>query len=1127
MKSVSKILSFLISIVVFLIFVQKVVAQTGYGFPAADNKFLGVTGNIGQGIDVDKYSGKLVLNIPLTQISGKSQVIPVQLSYSSGGGIRHQEYSGAVGLGWQLVAGGSITRVVRALPDEHTTGYLGPGEHGKIIRDAAVNNTALHEKYFNRITISDGLRYYDQVYDSEPDLFFVNTPAFSFQFSFDENGNPVTSNNSAFKIVAVNFNNSSNYTNSSFVVKDDQGNTYYFGTSSGFRNTTTEKLCGVQRTYTSTWHLEKIVNADNTDTISFYYNKPGSSGGKEKYYQYSWDYTRLMSTTSENLQFNENVQEMDNYYLSSILTKYGRIVFYYESGRKDVEGGAPRLSTISSFVYTVAGERLNQKIVLGTSYFGSVASPPAGARLSDRCRLRLDSIRIYSGEKDLVGQRYKKFEYQNSGSAFDRKDNNTDYFGFRTTFPSGDPMKNPELRKPHSLAATGTYMLFKITERTNAYTQISYGFNTVYQNDSQPADILGGLRVQEIQTFESSTSSLKRRFQYEFEGRSTGSVYGANYSTLSLIANNGNYFIEKIFSGSLANYSDLNGYFVGYGRVREINANNSYSDYNYQDFRSYPDKLTTYQSGSSVFFGGVLTGSSISYAHKRGLLSRVSNYNNANKLLSQTDYQYVALNANEIRSSYGVVSRVTGASISGQSGFIGHSSLYFTPIENYRLANVINRAYDESVSDTSKNITQTTTYAYHPNKNYIRSIETKDSKAVVKKKTLYYPEDGNSIPMVNTTEVSTLNTLKGQNILGIIVHESQQLAQNELLHTHNIFQAPFKLMSTSNYRKITAGSINHKVAQQLNFYESGSNRLAMTQTNNGTYSSIGYDKYDRVVIEISNAMALPLTGTAQGKYYEFYYEGFEDQASVASYAGLGSGQTNFTVPFVATASRKYLIDYWYLNTNGTWTYVKKPYSNNIILTEGTRIDEVRVYPEDAQIKTFGYNELGLKTSESNTFGQTVFYKYDIYNRLQLVMDQDNNILKSYCYNISGDRVDCFANLVEETNRDCNVQAVPGWDLISRYIYKSNTEFKINYIALGLQGSVYYSSSDWYYNGIVVANILGDCRPISTLTQRTSLDGREYEFTVHSNGDIKIRLTNSTSSIPQPGYLGTFNNIVFQ
>lgn len=1127
MKSIRKIIFTLIPIALFLLFFQKAGAQSGYGFPASDNKFLGTIGNIGQGIDVDRYSGRLVLNIPLTQISGKSQVIPVQLSYAAGGGVRHQDYSGVVGLGWQLVAGGSITRVVRALPDEHTKGYLGPGQHGKIIRDAAVNNTALHQNYFNRMTISNGLKYYDQVYDSEPDLFFVTTPAFSFQFSFDENGNPVTSNNSAFKIVSTNFNNSSNYTNSSFVVKDDQGNTYYFGSTLGYRNTTSEKLCGVQTTYTSTWYLEKIVNADNTDTISFYYWKLGSSGQKEKYYQYSWDYTTLMFTTTDNLQFNEHAQEMDNYYLANINTKYGRIQFSYESDRKDVEGGAPRLRTISSFVNTVGGERLNQKIVFGTSYFGSVASTPTGARLSDRCRLRLDSIRVYSGEKDLVGQRYKKFEYQNSGSTFDRKDNNTDYFGFRTTFQSGDPMKDPALRKPHSLATAGTYMLFKITERTNAYTQIAYGFNTVYQNDSQPADILGGLRVQEIQTFESSVSSLKRRFQYEFDGRSTGSVYGSNYSTLSLIANNGSSSIQKIFSGSLANYSDLNGYFVGYARVREINANNSYSDYNYQDFKSYPDKLTTYQSGSTVFFGGVLTGSSISYAHKRALLSRISHYNSANKLLNQSDYEYLALNANEVRASYGVVSRVTGASIAGQSGYIGHSSLYFTPIENYRLANVINRAYDESTSDTSKNVSQSTTYAYHTNKNYIRSIETKDSKTVVKKKTLYYPEDGNSIPMVNAAEVNTLNTLKGQNILGVIVHESQQLAQNELLHTHNIFQAPFKLMSTTNYRKITAGSIDHKVAQQLNFYESGSNRLAMTQSNNGIYSSIGYDDYDRVAVEINNAMALPLTGTAPGKYYEFYYEGFESQASVASYAGLGSGQTNFTVPFAATASRKYLIDYWYLNANGTWAYVKKPYSNNMILTEGTRIDEVRVYPEDAQIKTVGYNELGLKTSESNAFGQTVFYKYDMYNRLQLVMDQDNNILKSYCYNIGGERVDCFANLVEETNRDCNVQAVSGWDLISRYIYKSNTEFKINYIALGLQGNVYYSSSDWYSNGIVVANILGDCRPISILTQRTSLDGREYEFTVHPNGDIKIRLTNTTSSIPQPGYLGTFNNIVFQ
>ncbi len=42
-------------------------------------------------------------------------------------------------------------------------------------------------------------------------------------------------------------------------------------------------------------------------------------------------------------------------------------------------------------------------------------------------------------------------------------------------------------------------------------------------------------------------------------------------------------------------------------------------------------------------------------------------------------------------------------------------------------------------------------------------------------------------------------------------------------------------------------------------------------------------------------------------------------------------------------ARAYNIDYFYLDGT-TWKYLLKPYVNNMILDEGSEIDEVRVYP---------------------------------------------------------------------------------------------------------------------------------------------------------------------------------------
>lgn len=73
---------------------------------------------------------------------------------------------------------------------------------------------------------------------------------------------------------------------------------------------------------------------------------------------------------------------------------------------------------------------------------------------------------------------------------------------------------------------------------------------------------------------------------------------------------------------------------------------------------------------------------------------------------------------------------------------------------------------------------------------------------------------------------------------------------------------------------------------------------------------------------------------------------------------------------------------------------------------GALIDDVRLHPVGAVMSTYTYRPLIGLTSMTDARGITEFYEYDGLGRLSMVKDYQGNITKSYCYNYSGQRVDC-------------------------------------------------------------------------------------------------------------------------
>lgn len=140
-------------------------------------------------VPVGMFNGTANINISVYTFKSKNLSVPISLSYSNSG-LRVDQISTWVGLGWNLNAGGVITRTVKDEPD--SPGYERFSPDAEMENAGFLDNPDVLEYLYN--IGSGGI-------DSEHDIYNFNFFGYSGQFIMDGYGRPyLLSHNSPLRI---------------------------------------------------------------------------------------------------------------------------------------------------------------------------------------------------------------------------------------------------------------------------------------------------------------------------------------------------------------------------------------------------------------------------------------------------------------------------------------------------------------------------------------------------------------------------------------------------------------------------------------------------------------------------------------------------------------------------------------------------------------------------------------------------------------------------------------------------------------------------------------------------------------------------------------------------------------
>ncbi len=207
---------------------------------------------------------------------------------------------------------------------------------------------------------------------------------------------------------------------------------------------------------------------------------------------------------------------------------------------------------------------------------------------------------------------------------------------------------------------------------------------------------------------------------------------------------------------------------------------------------------------------------------------------------------------------------------------------------------------------------------------------------------------------------------------------------------------------------------------QFDNYDQNGNLLQQGKTNDLKQSYIwGYNKqYPIAIATNASSSEIACTSFESNPQGNWSYSGVsiaDDSSPTGTmYYSLANGAINASG---LTNTKAYVVSYWSKNgpaivnkatgvagpSRNGWTYyehkIQAGTTSVSVSNNGGNvlIDELRLYPSDAQMTTYTYEPLVGMTSQCDQNNRITYYEYDGFGRLSLIRDQDHNILKRFDY----------------------------------------------------------------------------------------------------------------------------------
>ena len=332
-------------------------------------------GSFGKYVDqpVSPFTGTSNVSVPVASVTDGSLSHSVSLDYHTGG-IRVSEIPSEVGLGWNLTAGGIITRTIRGLKDDdaNNNGYWSDGD--------ALNTTNTHTQ-----------QVANQQRDGEPDLFTYSFPGYSGKFIFDDNNEVVMIPKNNIKI-EPRFNGFGG-TLEGFILTTPDGTIYYFGYVNTWQHPleTNTEFQAVEGGWSQSisWRLVRIESFDKKHKIDFTY--------RSNNYKYKvWSDCSLYSAYyngSQDFEGNCDMEELDVLMRATTLSKISTPTteIFFDYNYRDDLYRHPNFAYDPIKLYRIRvkeGSSYCYKMDLSQSYFADGVSSDPG-----RKRLKLNQVR--------------------------------------------------------------------------------------------------------------------------------------------------------------------------------------------------------------------------------------------------------------------------------------------------------------------------------------------------------------------------------------------------------------------------------------------------------------------------------------------------------------------------------------------------------------------------------------------------------------------------------------------------------------------------------------------------------------------------------------------------------------